>query len=215
MRTIHDFGLETGLRKRTKIEDIRRVELVAAAHRVFLVHGLQGMTSARICREAGMSPGILAYYFKGKDEVLFGIVRHNNRILMEDVVAKLRAAKTPWQRFIAVVEGNFPENAFEPNVAKAWLSVCAAAASSSQFALLQAIFYRRLKSNPSSAFAGVLDPTSLRAASLAVGALIDGMWLRKAAGDDVSRDQAIEIIVAHIKGTLTGEALEWLTSAEG
>ena len=65
--------------KRTRIEDIRRVELIAAAHRVFLEHGLQGMTSARICREAGMSPGILAYYFKGKDEVLLGMVRYNNR----------------------------------------------------------------------------------------------------------------------------------------
>ncbi|TPM16308.1 transcriptional regulator BetI [Mesorhizobium sp. B2-3-5] len=201
--------------KRTKIEDIRRVELMAAAHRVFLEHGLQGMTSARICREAGMSPGILAYYFKGKNEVLFAMVRHNNRILMEEVVARLKAAKTPWQRFIAVVEGNFPENAFEPNVAKAWLSVCAAAASSPQFALLQTIFYRRLKSNLGSAFAGVLDPTSLRGASLAVGALVDGMWLRKAAGDDVSRDEAIQIIVAHIKGTLTGGALGSLTQAEG
>src|SRR5690349_21526903 len=38
--------------KRTRIEDIRRIELIAAAHRVFLEHGLQGMTSARICREA-------------------------------------------------------------------------------------------------------------------------------------------------------------------
>lgn len=196
--------------KRTRIEDIRRTELVRAAHRVFMEHGLSGLTTARICSEAGMSPGILAYYFKGKDEVLFGMVRHNNRILMEDVVAKLRAAKSPWQRFLAVVEGNFPENAFEPNVAKAWLSVCAAAASKPEFALLQTIFYRRLNSNLASAFANVLDPRSLREASMAVGALIDGMWLRKAAGGDVSREEAIRTIVAHIEGTLTGEALAGL-----
>ncbi|HEY6631321.1 MAG TPA: transcriptional regulator BetI [Rhizobiaceae bacterium] len=200
--------------KRTRIEDIRRTELVRAAHRVFMEHGLSGLTTARICAEAGMSPGILAYYFKGKDEVLFGMVRHNNRILMEDVIAKLKTAKTRWQRFIALVEGNFPENAFEPNVARAWLSVCAAAASNPQFALLQTIFYRRLNSNLASAFAGVLEPKSLRETTLAVGALIDGMWLRKAAGGDVSRDEAILAVVAHIKGTLTGEALASLRAQE-
>ncbi len=193
--------------KRTRIEDIRRTELVRAAHRVFMEHGLSGLTTARICGEAGMSPGILAYYFKGKDEVLFGMVRHNNRILMEDVVTKLKAARTSWERFVAIVEGNFPENAFEPNVARAWLSVCAAAASKPQFALLQTIFYRRLNSNLASAFGGVLDSTGLREASMAIGALIDGMWLRKAAGGDVSRDEAIRTIVSHIEGTLPGEKI--------
>jgi transcriptional repressor BetI len=196
--------------KRTRIEDIRRTELLHAAHRVFMEHGLSGLTTARICAEAGMSPGILAYYFKGKDEVLFGMVRHNNRVLMEDVVAKLRLARTPWERFTAIVEGNFPERAFVPNVARAWLSVCAAASSKPQFALLQTIFYRRLNSNLASAFAGVLDPVSLRELSIAVGALIDGLWLRKAAGGDVSRAEAVDATIAHVEGTLSGEVLRRL-----
>ena len=105
--------------KRTAIEDIRRVELVQAAHRVFIEHGLGGMTTARICQEAGMSPGILAYYFKGKDEVLFGMVRYNNRVLMEDVIARLNRAKTRCERLAAIIEGNFPAAAFERNTANA------------------------------------------------------------------------------------------------
>jgi transcriptional repressor BetI len=198
---------------RTRIEDIRRTELLGAAHRVFMQHGLSGLTSARIGEEAGMSAGILAYYFKGKDEVLFSMVRHNNRILMEDVVAKLREAKTPWQRFLAVIEGNFPERAFEPNVAKAWLSVCAAAATKPEFALLQNIFYRRLNSNLASAFAGVLARPRLSEMSVVVGALIDGMWLRKAAGGEIPRDQAVRLIVDQVKASLTGGELSRLTKA--
>ena len=51
-------------KRKTRIEDIRRVELIGAAHRIFLRAGLKGLTSVRICHEAGMSQGILTYYFK-------------------------------------------------------------------------------------------------------------------------------------------------------
>ncbi|WP_162258939.1 MULTISPECIES: transcriptional regulator BetI [Mesorhizobium] len=192
--------------KRTKIEDIRRVELIAAARRVFLEHGLQGMTSARICREAGMSPGILAYYFKGKDEVLFGMVRHNNRLLMEDVIARLEAARTGWARLEAIVEGNFPASAFTRPIANAWLSVCAEAGVNPQYARLQRLFYRRLRSNLASVFAGMFDTTRLREASFVIAALIDGLWLRKAVADDVGRDEAITLVFRAIRSLLsTGE----------
>ncbi len=123
--------------KRTRIEDLRRGELIAAAHRVFMQHGLGGMTTARICVEAGMSPGILSYYFKGKEDVLFAMVRMNNRVLMEDVVKRLTGARTRWQRFLAIIEGNFPAGVYEQNVASAWLSVVAASSRNARYARLQ------------------------------------------------------------------------------
>lgn len=193
--------------RRARIEDIRRTELVQAAHRVFLEYGLAGLTTARICQEAGMSPGILAYYFKGKDEVLFGMVRHNNRVLMEDIIARLRVAETPWERFLAIVEGNFPASAFDRNAANAWLSVCAAAATNSQYALLQRIFYSRLNSNLASALEGVLDQGRLRDTALAIGVMIDGLWLRKAAGGKISRDEAVKLIVGYAEGLLSRDEL--------
>ena len=134
-------------RKRSRIEDIRREELILAAHRVFLTQGLAGLTTARICAEAGLSPGILAYYFRGKEDVLFQMVRYNNRILMEDIARRLRAAVTPWDRLTAIVEGNFPAANYNRAAANAWLSVCAASATNSRYARLQRIFYARLQSN--------------------------------------------------------------------
>jgi TetR/AcrR family transcriptional regulator, transcriptional repressor of bet genes len=193
--------------KRTKIEDIRRVELIAAAHRVFLEHGLHGMTSARICREAGMSPGILAYYFKGKDEVLFGMVRYNNRLLLEDVIARLKAARTGWERLEAIVEGNFPASAFTRPIANAWLSVCAEAGVNPQYARLQRLFYRRLRSNLASVFDATATESRLREASFIIAALIDGLWLRKAAADDLGRDEAIALVFSGIR-SLIGDGEE-------
>lgn len=196
--------------KRTSIEDIRRIELVQAAHRVFIEHGLSGMTTARICQEAGMSPGILAYYFKGKDEVLFGMVRYNNRILMEDVIARLSRAATRWERLEAIIEGNFPAQAFERNTANAWLSVVAAAGSNPQYSRLQNIFYSRLRSNLASAMTGILPPNRLQKLSLGIGVMIDGLWLRKAAGSAISRQDAVELVAAHVSAFLAPEELSAL-----
>ncbi len=189
--------------KRTRIEDIRRVELIQAAHRVFRAQGLAGLTTARICAEAGMSPGILAYYFKGKGDALFEMVRYNNRILAQEVVLRLRGAHGSWERLQAVVEGNFPEQAYDRATANAWLSVCSAAATNAEYARLQKCFYRRLGSNLGSCLRPVIRGARLRDLVLTIGVMIDGLWLRKATGEDIDRDLAVRLILAHIDVTLS------------
>ncbi len=191
--------------KRTRIEDLRRTELIAAAHRVFMVHGLSGMTTARICAEAGMSPGILSYYFKGKEDVLFAMVRLNNRILVEDVVARLNHAQTRWDRLLAILEGNFPVTVYEPNVANAWLSVVAASAKNPRYARLQALFYRRLRSNLASVFADHLPPDRVAMITRLVSSMIDGLWLQKAAREAPDRDAAVGLIVQSVTALLSEE----------
>lgn len=193
-----------------RIEEIRRAELIEAAHRVFLREGLQGLTTARICQEAGMSPGILAYYFKGKDEVLYAMVRFNNRILMEDVIARMRRATTSWERLEAIVEGNFPDHSFTRNIAIAWLSVCAATNVNQNYERLQRLFYSRLVSNLASAFGSLLDRDRLRQASLSVAALIDGLWLRKAVGHEIDRDEAVALVLRNLTSLLNDEEISAL-----
>jgi transcriptional repressor BetI len=199
--------------KRTRIEDLRRTELIAAAHRVFMQHGLGGMTTARICHEAGMSPGILAYYFKGKEDVLFAMVRLNNRLLMEDVVVRLGAATTRWQRLLAIVEGNFPASVYEPAVANAWLSVIAASATNPRYATLQRLFYRRLRSNLGSVFKGVLPDERFDLLARVISNLIDGLWLQKAANEAPTRDAVVHLILATVTALLTEDERLRLQSA--
>lgn len=183
-------------RPRTRIEDLRRQELIDAAHRVFVTHGLAGMTTARICAEAGMSPGILAYYFHGKDEVLFAMVRQNNRALARDVTARMRRAVTLWDRLSAIIEGNFPAEYFHAPVASAWLSVCAASGRELRYTRLQQLFHARLASNIASALPPGTQPDQTRRLTLSIGSQIDGLWLRKATDTALGRDEAIALIIA-------------------
>lgn len=188
---------------RKPIEEIRRRELIEGAYRAFLQHGINGLTTARICREAGMSPGILAYYFKSKDEVLFWMVRHANRVVMDEVVRQMKAAGNRWDRLMAIVRGNFPADVFDGNTARAWLSFSAVAGRDPQLERLQRLFHRRMVSNLGSCVEGLLQGAELTRFVLGVGVLIDGAWLRKAGpGVVLEAGEAIAMVEQHIRSVL-------------
>ncbi|MFG1478893.1 TetR/AcrR family transcriptional regulator [Xanthobacter sp. V4C-4] len=48
----------------------KRQEILAAANRCFERSGLKGASVADICKEAGISPGHLYYYFESKDAII-------------------------------------------------------------------------------------------------------------------------------------------------
>lgn len=190
-------------KQKKRIEEIRRIELIEAAHRIFIRDGLKGLTTTRICNEAGMSQGILTYYFKDKDEVLFEMVRHANRILMDEVVTRLRGACTCWDRIIAVIDGNFPESRFERNTANAWVSFYAEAAHNERYARLQRLFYRRLHSNLASALVPAVDRSEIDPFVLGFAAMLDGIWLRRGHSDaDISLAQGKQLLTRYTENSL-------------
>ncbi len=190
-------------KQKKRIEEIRRIELIEAAHRIFIKDGLKGLTTTRICNEAGMSQGILTYYFEDKDEVLFEMVRHANRILMDEVVMRLRGARTHWDRIIAVIDGNFPESRFERNTANAWVSFYAEAAHNQRYARLQQLFYRRHHSNLASALVPAVDRAAIDPFVLGFAAMLDGIWLRRGHSDaDISLAQGKQLLTRYTENSL-------------
>ncbi|KQY22679.1 transcriptional regulator BetI [Rhizobium sp. Root483D2] len=198
-------------KQKKRIEEIRRIELIEAAYRIFIKDGLKGLTTTRICQEAGMSQGILTYYFKDKDEVLFEMVRHANRILMDDVVVRLRGAVTRWDRIIAVIDGNFPESRFERTTANAWVSFYAAAGHNARYARLQRLFYRRLHSNLASALVPAVERAAIDPFVLGFAAMLDGIWLRRGhSEEDISLSQGKQLLTCYTQNSLGAAAVERL-----
>jgi TetR/AcrR family transcriptional repressor of bet genes len=206
--------MSTQMKKQKKrIEEIRRIELIEAAYRIFIRDGLKGLTTTRICQEAGMSQGILTYYFKDKDEVLFEMVRHANRILMDDVVVRLRGAASRWDRIIAVIDGNFPESRFERNKANAWVSLYYEAAQNKRYARLQRLFYRRLHSNLASALVPAMERAAIDPFVLGFAAMLDGIWLRRGHSDaDISLAQGKQLLTRYTENSLGAAIVERLQS---
>lgn len=195
-------------RQRTRIEDIRRVELIDAAHRIFLKEGLKGLTSSRICAEAGMSQGILTYYFRDKEEVLFEMVRMNNRILTDAIVANLRAAQSGWERLIALVDGNFPFPHYDRPMARAWISLYAEAAHNERYARLIRPYYRRLRSNLGDILKTMMTPEDIDHFVRGFGAMVDGLWLRRGHSEtDMWLDEARLLMVEYAEKMLGPEVV--------
>lgn len=190
-------------KQKTRIEDIRRVELIDAAHRIFLREGMKGLTTTKICAEAGMSQGILTYYFRDKEEVLFEMVRMNNRVLADAIVAHLKEARNGWERLMALIDGNFPAPHYDRPMARAWVSLYAEATHNERYARLVRPYYRRLRSNIVYILRPLMPPDEIDHFVRGLAAMIDGLWLRRGHSDtDMWLDEARLLLVEYIEKML-------------
>lgn len=163
------------------IQPLRRKQLIEATIAAIHEHGYADATLARIARNAGMSSGLIAHYFGGKDELLAATMRSLLTDLRRMVIDRLRAASSPIERVEAVVAANFDETQSVPEVVAAWLAFWAQVPHEPELARLQRVYSRRLRSNLRAA----LRPVGLAEADLdevveVLGCLIDGIWMRAA-----------------------------------
>jgi AcrR family transcriptional regulator len=87
--------------------EARREELVRAAWRVIAARGIDEVTIREIAREAGYSSGVLAHYFKNKDDLLV----HALRMSHEQIYRRYEAeVETPVQEeaLHAILIDNLP-----------------------------------------------------------------------------------------------------------
>jgi transcriptional repressor BetI len=162
-----------------------------------------------------MSQGILTYYFKDKDQVLFEMVRFANRLLMDAVVVNLRQAETRWDRLLAIVDGNFPEEKFERNTANAWISFYAEAAHNPRYARLQQLFYKRLRSNIGSALSPLCPKNEIDHFVRGFAAMLDGLWLRRGhSDDDISRFEARTLLIQYSEKMLGADMVSKLKTLQ-
>jgi TetR/AcrR family transcriptional regulator, transcriptional repressor of bet genes len=184
---------------RTSIEKIRRQDLVEAAYQTFLEHGLGGMTMARIGERAGMSHGIVNYYFKSKDMLLSAVVRKANFLIMQDAARRLRVAISPRERVSAIIASNFSDSLFTRDIARAWVSYFAAFGQHPEFERLQIAVDRRLTSNLLHCLGQLVDAERAREIARGVAVQIDGLWLRHAkSSDDIDAATAIRHLEAYV-----------------
>ncbi len=190
---------------RTSIEIIRRRDLIEAAYLTFLEHGFGGMTMARIGERAGMSHGIVNYYFKSKHELVSAVVRKANFLIMQDTAKRLREARTARQRVSAVIAGNFPASLFTRDIARAWVSYYAAIGQYSELERMQRVVDQRLASNLIHALGQITSRDRARSIAGHIAIMIDGLWLRHAkSSDPADAARAVALIEEYVGGQLHG-----------
>ncbi len=81
---------------RIDIHPHRRQQIITGASRLLARKGWAATTFADICKEAGISNGVLTYHFKDKDEILLAVLENVSRTSTDRFFSLLQE-QTSWQ----------------------------------------------------------------------------------------------------------------------
>jgi AcrR family transcriptional regulator len=113
---------------RPSVEPERREQLIAAAARVIARSGYDAATVRDVAREAGMSTGVIAYYFEGKDDLFAHVLRDASRAFRARLESARSAAETPRERLLALAEAATPADDEAVRAHALWIDFWARAA---------------------------------------------------------------------------------------
>lgn len=191
------------------MQSIRKQQLIQATLAVINEVGMQEASIALIARKAGVSNGIISHYFRDKNGLLEGAMRHIQYQLGFAVAIRLRMLSdaTPKLRIQAIVEGNFDTTQTSEAAMKTWLAFWASSMHQPNLNRLQKVNDRRLYSNLSYEFGRVLTKDQARLVMKGLAALIDGLWLRSALSNaPFSLEEAKTITNEYIDMQLTNRS---------
>lgn len=185
------------------MEPIRRRQLIAATIASIHEDGLANTTLARIARRAGLSSGIVAHYFEDKAGLLEATMRTLAESVRREAVARLARARDPQARLTAVIDANFAESQFVPELVSAWMAFWGQVRQSPKLARIQRVYQRRLRSNLLHALKQLVEADEADRLAIGLAAVIDGLWMNAALGGDaVGREQARAIARAYLRAEL-------------
>ncbi|HAY48898.1 MULTISPECIES: transcriptional regulator BetI [Thalassospira] len=165
------------------MQPVRRRQLIDATIETIHRHGFADTTIARIANAAGMSSGIISHYFGGKNALLEATMRFLMQELRKDYLSRLAKAKTPHERLEAIVNTNFNEEQFTPQVTVAWLSFWAQVPFSKALSRINNIYFQRLASNLRHELRQLTTVQRADEIATAIAAMIDGIWVRSGLSD--------------------------------
>ncbi|MDH3668921.1 MAG: TetR family transcriptional regulator C-terminal domain-containing protein [Paracoccaceae bacterium] len=195
-------------RFRRERPDVRRKMLVEAALVCLARDGIGGFTIDRICREAGVSRGLIGHYFGGKDGLLAEVYRGS----LYGGVAQRGAgagqeAEAPEVALMAIVDATFAPDFFDRKMVRVWLALWDEIAGNPALREVHRELYGGYRGRVAEAIAGVavMRGREVDTAALAQSfvALADGLWLEwsldETAVDPVrAKAAAVAMLGAHL-----------------
>jgi AcrR family transcriptional regulator len=160
---------------------VRRGDLLAATVSCLARLGPRGTTGREICRQAGVSHGLLRHYFRNPDNLLLETYEQ----LCEDLLAHLDAVATPFEAdpwdalhryFVAV----FSDDWASSEIIGAWMVFWQQARSREDFAAVSHSFNLRQRALLEQLVKRLPAPTEVLPMADAIAlmsAVLDGLWI--------------------------------------
>ena len=194
---------------KTGAGDERRRQLTSSARRVIAAKGAAEATLRDVAADAGVSTGIVSYYFDGKRELLRAAVRAAADDFSRRVEKTESAATDPWERLDAHVAALFEGSAKRRRQELAFWAECwSEAARTDDLRLVHSDHFRDWCAHLASIIragqgARVMDATR-SAGDLAafIACALDGLWLHSVISRETAPPERI--------GDLTSELMRRL-----
>ncbi len=176
------------------MEPIRRAALIEATIAEIGRAGSLDVTVSQIARRAGVSSALAHHYFGTKEQIYLAAMRHILTVFGAQVRAGLHGANGHRGRIEAIITACFDAENFRPAVIAAWLNFYVQAQTSKDARRLLRVYQKRLRSNLTHDLKPLVGGRAERVAD-GIGALIDGVYIRKALRDaPMQRDGAIALV---------------------
>jgi len=161
--------------KRKSAEDRRR-ELIAAGIACLGKGGMAAFTIDQICKQAGISRGLINHHFKTKDELLSCIYADMTDHLIQDYDADNND-----ELLAQIIETSFDEETFNRSNMRAWLAIWGQVPSNPVLSKMHKQRYERYKERIKTALrqsaAGESADRDIDSVARQLIAIIDGLWL--------------------------------------
>ena len=189
---------------RDELEDTRRNQLIEVTIDSLAELGYVGSTLAQIASRAGVSPGLVAHYFRDKDGLLLATFRTLARRLSLRVQARFALAHTPRGRIQAVIDANLAPEEFDQRTGTAWLAFWGQVLHAEGLKRVQNVYQGRALSNLRHALKRLLPAHEAHSLAAMIAAMIDGVWLRAALSNwrEADSEGARALLTAFVDGRL-------------
>ncbi len=177
--------------------DAKTRQILQAARTILARRGFAGTTVSLVATEAGVSRGLLHYYFKNKEEMLARVIDENmaaSVVMVEDLLSRSRSATEIADRLVEALQQLFK---LDPDFFSLFFEAEAAARQSPALeAQLQALygdFRRAVQEGLQAAVArgDIAPPIPTPGLSAILTSIIDGLGLQLITETDLVNDRQI------------------------
>ncbi len=172
---------ETGARL---TPDKRRIALIDATLRCIIKEGHAGLSVRKICKEAGVSAGLLAHHFSGKDELLTEAYRYLTREIYSRINQSLEQDSDPsaLNKLRLYIDVSFQHPVFDEDYLMIWLVFWGLSKQNPIIAKLRDEVNNKVITLLEKLMAETvnelgIENTNIRLIAIGLSALMDGLWL--------------------------------------
>ena len=195
-----------GVRGETRIQAVRRLELIEAAIAVIAEEGLSNLTLSKVAGQAGLTAAMVNFHFKSKADLLLATLSHVSAEFQERITEAVEAAgEDPRSRLKAIVLANFDDRIADPRKAAVWYAFWGESQARAEYKDICGEHDQSYGELVLGQFRSILGTDAPAARALAEGlvGLMDGQW-QTLLGDPAAfdRQSAINLALSYLESVL-------------